>query len=69
MAELFELLKKTNPNLDITFDKKTNTVKVNNSEEDIEKNKKTEPNKPQITPVIRTQYRRIGSGRWSGSRR
>jgi len=78
MAELFKFLKKTNQNLDITFDKKTNTVKVNNSEEDIkelqrqkkvtkdvEKPIKTEPNKPQITPVIRTQYRRIGSGRWS----
>ena len=35
MAELFKFLKKTNPNLDITFDPSTNTVKVNNSEEDI----------------------------------
>ena len=35
MADLFNLLKKTNPNLDITFDPKTNTVKVNNSEKRI----------------------------------
>ena len=33
MAELFKFLKKTNPNLNITFDPNTNTVKVNNSEE------------------------------------
>ena len=104
MAELFKFLKKTNPNLDITFDPNTNTVKVHNSEErikelqrikelerqkeveirrklerqrikNIERHKnqkkitqksiKTEPNKPQVTPIIRTQYRRIGSGRWS----
>ena len=35
MTDLFKLLKKTNPNLDITFDPKTNTVKVNNSEKRI----------------------------------
>ena len=35
MADLFNLLKKTNPNLDISFDPKTNTVKVNNSEKRI----------------------------------
>ena len=35
MADLFKLLKKSNPNLDITFDPKTNTVKVNNSEKRI----------------------------------
>ena len=38
---MFQLLKKTNPNLDITFDPKTNTVKVHNSEEDIKRKKKS----------------------------
>ena len=45
MSDMFQLLKKTNPNLDITFDPKTNTVKVHNSEEDIRRKKKLEKKK------------------------
>ena len=41
MGDIFQLLKKNNPNLDITFDPITNTVKVNNSEE-LEKKKEPE---------------------------
>jgi hypothetical protein len=45
MADLFKLLKKTNPNLNITLDPNTNTVKVHNSEEDIKKEKNSEKKK------------------------
>ena len=60
MSELFKFLKKTNPNLNITFDKKTNTDKVNNSEEDIKREKEKCVNLKTLKEKIRQDLQKKG---------
>ena len=59
MTDLFKLLKKTNPNLDITFDPKTNTVKVNNSEKRIKELQRLKELKRVIKEVERQKNLKI----------